>query len=84
MKKQLELSEVLELIKGMPGVTAEVVGTWIWLDGDTKPYKEVIKNAGGWWSGKKRKWYFMPPGTRRFRGNSGMDYGEIKEKFGVA
>ena len=42
------------------GLTIEVCGAWVWVSGDTKPHKEILKAAGFFWAPKKLCWYFRP------------------------
>jgi curved DNA-binding protein CbpA len=39
-------------------VTVEIVGSWIWLSGNTYNVKEQIKELGFSWSKPNKKWYF--------------------------
>lgn len=59
--KKQELPEdfinlINELIK-FQGIIIEVLGSWIWLSGNTYPYKEKIKKLGFKWSRGRKKWY---------------------------
>lgn len=40
------------------GLKIELCGTWVWLSGDTKPHKEILKAAGYKWAPKKCMWYY--------------------------
>jgi hypothetical protein len=40
------------------GLNIELCGTWIWVSGDTKPHKEILKSAGYKWAPKKMMWYY--------------------------
>lgn len=63
------------------GLTIEVCGSWIWVSGDTKPYKEVLKEAGFKWAPKKMMWHFRPADYKSYsRGKYTID--EIREKHG--
>lgn len=42
------------------GLEIEVCGSWVWVSGNTKPHKEVLKTSGFLWSPKKLCWYFRP------------------------
>ncbi|HCU00403.1 TPA: molecular chaperone DnaJ [Candidatus Dependentiae bacterium] len=42
------------------GLEIEVCGAWVWVSGNTKPHKEVLKGAGFLWAPKKLCWYFRP------------------------
>lgn len=39
-------------------VTIEIIGSWIWLSGNTMFYKEQIKELGFFWSKSKKAWYY--------------------------
>lgn len=36
-------------------LSIEVCGSWLWISGDTKPNKDVLKAAGLWYAPKKEK-----------------------------
>ena len=51
------LREVLQQIISFDGITIDVVGCYIWVDGSTYQYKEALKGLGFRWSAQRRKWY---------------------------
>lgn len=57
-------------------VQVEIIGTWIWVSGDTRPHAARLKDSGFRWSAKNRKWYFTTtPMRRRYRGKTmSMDW----------
>ena len=57
-----KLREVINKIVFYPGINIEIVGLWIWLDGNTYPYKDQIKASGFSWSKARKKWYCCPYG----------------------
>lgn len=58
----------------MDGVAIEIVGTFIWLTGNTKPYKDDIKALAFRYSPKKFAWYKAPSDyKKRSRKNYDMD-----------
>ena len=57
-----KLREVIDKIVFYPGINIEVVGLWVWLDGNTYPYRDQIKAAGFTWSKARKKWYCCPYG----------------------
>lgn len=59
----------------------EVVGSWIWVSGDTKPVKEDLKRANFKWHSKRKKWYWTNQDKRR-RTHSKEDFETLKEKYG--
>jgi len=54
------VSDAINAVIGLQGLTVEICGNWVWLSGDTKPHKDAIKAAGFRWASKKRMWYFRP------------------------
>jgi hypothetical protein len=50
---------IVELLKlHMEDVRILLIGTWIWVIGDTKPYKDSLKKLGLWWNGRRRAWSY--------------------------
>ena len=37
----------IETLEEVEGISLEVCGSWLWVDGDTKPVKDLIKSVGG-------------------------------------
>ncbi len=50
----LELEKVISKILHYENIVIEVVGSWIWLTGDTKAIKEVLKDLKFKWASKKK------------------------------
>lgn len=44
---------ISELLK-MPGIAVELCGRWLWIGGDTKPYKDKLKEIGCKWCNTKK------------------------------
>ena len=76
-----KLREVLQKIISFSGITIDVVGCFIWVDGSTYQYKEDLKAIGFRWSGQRKKWYWSN-GEYRKRGNSKLSYADIQNKYG--
>jgi len=69
-----ELNNALNSIVSLVGVDVEVCGNWVWLTGETKQHKEIIKKAGFKWASKKKSWYFKPSDwVKKSRGSMDMD-----------
>lgn len=67
-------AEIISKVIWMDGVKVEIIGSWIWLTGNTMHYKDEIKSAGFWWSKSKKAWYYPGETThRKRRGNYSMD-----------
>jgi len=82
-----EYSELIQQLMKIPNITIEVCGSWIWLAGDTKPVKELIKAVDTGekmkrgFSRKKKKWHFSPKGYRKW-GKRELSFEEIKNRYG--
>lgn len=75
----LELEKVISQILHYENIIIEVVGSWIWLQGDTKAIKEVLKDLGFKWASKKKMWYY---GEMKGKSHSEKSIDEIKAKYG--
>jgi len=53
-----ELKEKISQIVTLPGVVVEIIGSWIWVTGNTRPVKDDLKEAGLKFSPKKTAWYW--------------------------
>jgi len=82
-----EYSELIQQLMQIPNITIEICGSWIWLAGDTKPVKELIKAVDTGetmkrgFSSKKKKWYFSPVGYRKWSKRE-LSFDEIKDRYG--
>ena len=66
-----KLREVLQYIVTMENINIEIVGCWIWVDGNTYEHKDNLKALGFKWAREKKKWYFH---TESFRKRSHKNY----------
>lgn len=63
------------------GFDIEICGAWVWLHGDTKPHRDLLKQSGFRWAPKKCLWYFRPADYKsKGRGKFTMD--EIRAAHG--
>jgi len=67
----------------MDDIVIEVIGCFVWVSGDTKPYKEILKSLKFKWHSKKICWYLAPEDYRtRSRKDYEMD--EIRAMYGTS
>lgn len=66
----------------MDGVAIEIVGTFIWLTGNTKPYKDDLKALAFRYSPKKYAWYKAPSDYKK-RSRKHYDMNTLREMYGT-
>jgi hypothetical protein len=81
-----KLLRAYETLKRIPGIELELIGSWLWITGDTKPVKEVIKEAGKeadcgvGFSKTKLAWYIKP--EKYHRKGKGVDWDTMRATWG--
>jgi len=77
-KIDLELEKIISQILHFENITIELIGSWIWLSGDTKSIKDILKDLNFKWAFKKKMWYYGEMKGKNLKPKS-MD--EIKSKY---
>ncbi len=75
----IELEKIISQILHYENITIEVVGSWIWITGDTKEIKQHLKELGFKWASKKKMWYY---GEMKGRNPKQQSMDTIKAKYG--
>ena len=79
-KFDLEIEKIISQILHYENILIEVVGSWIWLSGDTKEIKDKLKDDLGFkWASKKKMWFY---GEMKGRNPQEKSMEEIKSKYG--
>jgi hypothetical protein len=78
-KFDIELEKIISKILHYEFITIEVIGTWIWISGDTRTIKDSLKDLGFKWASKKKMWYY---GEMKKRNSKPKSMDEIKNKYG--
>lgn len=76
-----KLREVLQKIINFIDTNIEVVGCWLWVDGNTYPYKNGLKALGFKWASEKKKWYFHTEAFRK-RSKRKLSMDDIRNLYG--
>ena len=77
-----EFKDIINEVLKMNKVIIEIIGTFIWLSGETKPYKEQIKKLKFKYSANKEAWYKSPANYRR-KSKYNYNMSDIRGMFGV-
>ena len=80
--EQLLMAKLEELLRlSMGNVEIHIIGTWIWVTGDTKPFKEALKKLQLAYHWQRQCWYFHDGNSSYRRSNDSLD--ELAEKYGA-
>ena len=79
IKIDIELEKIISLILHFENITIELVGSWVWVSGDTKEIKDKLKELGFKWASKKKMWFY---GEMKGRNPKEKSMEEIKSKYG--
>ena len=59
----------------------ELIGSWLWVFGDTFRYKDTLKQAGYKWAPVKKAWYFRNS-DEVFKRHKPLEMDKIRSKYG--
>ena len=76
---QEKISQVLAL--RLQAVKIEVIGSWIWITGMTKPVKDQLKEISFRFSAGKTAWYWHAPGYHK-KSRRRFELDEVRTMFG--
>jgi hypothetical protein len=82
METKEKINNLMEILQDKKGITAEIVGSWLWVYGDTYAIKEELKTMGFSWSKGKKKWYFTEQKSEHKPRYKQNDYITIKNNYG--
>lgn len=64
----------------LDNIKVEVIGTWLWVSGDTKQHCKRLKKWGFHYAPNKQMWYFHT-GTYKKRGITTSNIEDIKRAY---
>ncbi len=74
------LKEILKSLINIESLEIELVGSWIWISGNTYEYKTLLKEQGFKWNNKRKKWYYTEQEYKRYCAKGSFD--EIRKVYG--
>lgn len=76
-----EFRNIINVLIALKGINIEVCGSWLWITGNTREYKEIFKSLKFRWSKSKQAWYYH---TSDYRKKSKKTYSlnEIRDLYG--
>lgn len=76
-----DFRHIIETLIHLEGLDIEICGNWIWVSGNTKPYRETFKELKMLWASKKKMWYWRADQFKSY-GRSSSSMGDIRMKYG--
>lgn len=76
-----EYMQIISHLMRMGGVEVELCGSWLWITGNTKPYKQELKEMGARWSRNKTSWYIHHEPYQKY-GKKMYSLDEIRRMYG--
>lgn len=76
-----EIRQRLDRIIFIPGIEIEMIGSWIWITGNTFAVRETLKSEGFWFSRPKAAWYWHKGEYRKKNGNI-LSMDEMRDFWG--
>lgn len=78
-----EFKDIIDRLMKMAGIDIEIIGSFVWVSGDTKPVKDILKEMGFRWSSNKSRWYKAPADYRK-RSRKTYTIESIREMYGTS
>ena len=78
-----QFKDLINILMKMDDITIEIIGCFVWVTGNTKPYKDQLKALHFQWHSKKIAWYLKPEDYRR-RSRKVYELDEIREMYGTS
>ena len=75
-----EYKDIIDRLINCKGLEIEICGTWIWVSGDTKDHKDLLKELGFKWARVKKMWSF---GVKKGgKNHKAWDMDKIRDSYG--
>ena len=76
-----QFAGIINKLLGLDGLVIELCGSWLWVTGNTREHKEVLKELHFSWSKNKSAWYFHFEPYRK-RSKKTVDLDSIRNMYG--
>ena len=77
----IKYPEIINKIVKFNSVEIELIGDWIWISGNTYPYRAELKKMGFFFAHKKVMWYYRPA-EYKSSNHKPKSIEEIRNKYG--
>ena len=78
-----EFIDIISKLDQIQGIIVELCGRWLWISGNTKDNREVLKACGCRWSTNKKMWYWRhEEDFCKKHSSNRLDIEEIRAQYG--
>ena len=84
-KNSSNFRNIIDKLIQLVNINIEICGTWIYINGNTYPIKDYLKEEfGAFWSKSKKCWIISPEGKnfRKTKGYKGKNMSSIRNVYG--
>jgi len=74
---------IINILIRFENVQIEIIGQFIWVSGDTKPYRDILKEQGFKWHSQKHNWYLAPTWYVKFNRKRKFSMDDIRNMWGT-
>lgn len=67
------LSSIIKSVSHLENCTIEIIGVWVWITGNTFPYRAHLKSNGFLYSSSKKAWYYPTTGYSKRKSKNSMN-----------
>jgi hypothetical protein len=75
-----KIAEILSL--KLDGIEVWLIGTWIWVGGETYPHRKILNEIGLSYNGKRKKWQFHT-GSKYRRYSQSSNFADLAATYGA-
>ncbi len=76
-----EFIHIIEVLTPLKNILVEICGSWVWVSGNTKEHKDILKELKFKYAHKKQAWYYHTEPYKK-KGKRELTLDEIRDMFG--
>ena len=76
-----EFIHIIEVLTPLKDILVEICGSWVWVSGNTKEHKDILKELKFKYAHKKQAWYYHTEPYKK-KGKRELTLDEIRDMFG--
>jgi curved DNA-binding protein CbpA len=81
-KAYMVFAEIINKIINFEGIIIEVIGQWVWVSGNTYPYKDKLKEFGFCFAPVKKMWFYRSEENKTCSFHRPKSIDSIRRKYG--